>query len=661
MTSPTSPLSTDGKRETSISRRAMLAATAGLTVSSGGCVRQVRSAVNRDGLDRLSLTITTVPADGDRESILLARAIRDALETAGIDATIEMRSQEEYLRSILINHEFDVYVGPHAADTDPAFLYETLHSRYADEAGWQNPFGFTNLAVDDRLEAQRSADGDDRREAVAETLEAVAAEQPFVPICVPDEYRIARTDRFGGWGERHPATKLGYLGLEVSADETGTDDDDADDPVELRAAHTDARPSQNLNPLAAEYRERGTIVELLYDSLAVEPVAEFGTEDADDGGEIDADADLDGDGEGTTDGDDSETADDGGDAGAADDTGPVTDLEPWLADSWEWTEPGSDSGEDTATMTVTLREDCRFHDGEPLTADDVAFTYRFLADTTLGDGAIPAPSPRHRGRVDAVEAVDVLDDRRLEFSIRTSRAVGERALTVPILPEHVWRERSAPADVPGVRIAEGTTEALVADNVPPIGNGPFRFESRTDREHVTLERFDDHFTLREGVDRPAPTVDRFRIQIDPRSTSAIALVEGDDADVTTTTLETYVLDDVLEGTPEDVTVLESRSWAFYHLGFNTRKAPFNNPRFRRVVARLLDKAWLVEEVFHGHARPTATPVTDEWTPEHLAWDGEDPETPFLGEDGAVDAAAARAAFEEAGFSYDSEGRLRVSE
>ena len=650
MTSPSSALSTDGDRETSVSRRAMLAATAGLTVSSGGCVRQVRSAVNRDGLDRLSMTITTVPADGDRESILLARAIRDALETAGIDVSIEMRSEEEFLRSILINHEFDVYVGRHPADTDPAYLYETLHSRYADEAGWQNPFGFANLAVDERLEAQRRADGDDRRAAVAETLEAFATHQPFVPICVPDEYRIARTDRFGGWGERHPATKLGYLGLETDGSGAGAD---ADGPVELRAAHTDARPSQNLNPLAVEYRDRGTVVDLLYDSLAVEPVAEFETEDADDGDEIEPDADLDGEGEDS----DDETADDGADADA---DGPVTDLEPWLAESWEWTETGSDGG-DAATLTVSLREDCRFHDGEPVTADDVAFTYRFLADTTLDEGVVPAPSPRHRGRVDAVDAVDVVDEHRLEFSVGTSRTVGERALTVPVLPEHVWRERSAAADVPGVRIAEGTTEALVADNVPPIGSGPFRFESRTDREHVTLERFDDHFTLREGVDRPAPTVDRFRIQIDPRSTSAIALVEGDDADVTTTTLETYVIDDVLEGTPEDVTVLESRSWSFYHLGFNARKAPFSNPRFRRVVARLFDKERLVEEVFHGHARPLATPVTEEWTPDALAWEGDDPATPFLGADGEVDAAAARAAFEEAGFSYDSEGRLRVRE
>lgn len=262
----------DDSGSSSLSRRAMLSATAGLTVSTSGCIRQFRSAVNRDGYDPLSLTITTVPADGDRESIQLSRAIRDVLETAGIDVSIDMRADEEFRRSILLTHDYDIYVGEHPGDADPAFLYETLHSQFAEEAGWQNPFGFTNLFVDERLEAQRSATDDERAEAVTDSLEAVATEQPFIPICVPTEYRVARTDRIDGWGadDRHPTTALGYLGLETTAD---TDDE----AFELRAAHTDARPSQNLNPLSVEYRNRGTVVDLVYDSLAVESATNFET------------------------------------------------------------------------------------------------------------------------------------------------------------------------------------------------------------------------------------------------------------------------------------------------------------------------------------------------------------------------------------------------
>ncbi|RQG91991.1 ABC transporter substrate-binding protein [Natrarchaeobius chitinivorans] len=585
MTDP--PPNSDSAR--GFSRRAMLASVAGATVATSGCVRQVRSTVNRDGIDQLSLTITTVPADADRESIQLARALRDAFEAAGMDVSIEMQAPEEFHRTVLINHDFDVYVARHPGGVDPDYLYETLHSRYVDEAGWQNPFGFANLAVDEFLESQRAAADDDRAEAVTETLEALALEQPFVPICVPEEYRLARTDRFDGWEDDRIPTRLGYLGLETG-----------ETVRTLRLVHTDARLSENLNPLSVEYRDDGTVTDLLYDSLAVER-PEHG------------------------------------------------ELEPWLADGWAW---------ENETLTVELRDGLTFHDGESLTAADVAFTYRFLADTTLGDADVPAPSPRFRGQAAAVDGIDVVDDRRLELAFSIGEPAAERALSVPILPEHVWRPRAERATVSGVRTADGTTEALVTDNVPPIGSGPFEFADLVERDSVTLERFDEHVTRRPDVDLPEPTVERISIAIDPRSTSAIQLVSANDADVTNRPLESYVVDDVLESVPEDVRVLQSPSRRFYHLGFNARKAPFSNPRFRRTVARLVDKQWLVEDVFDGHARPAATPVVEEWTPESLEWNGDDPETPFLGTDGDVDTAAAKAAFEDAGFRYDGD-RLQV--
>ncbi|TYL35922.1 ABC transporter substrate-binding protein [Natronococcus pandeyae] len=579
------PVSNDTTGGRGYSRRAMLAGSAGLTVATSGCVRQVRTVVNRDDVEQLSLTITTLPADGDRESIQLAREVAAVLEAAGIDVSIEMRSNEEFLRAVLINHDFDLCVGQHPGGTDPDFLYEALHSLYADESGWQNPFGFANLRVDDLLEEQRRTDGDDREAAVEELLEEVVREQPFVPICVPEEHRMVRTDRFDGWEDGHPATRLGYLGLEPSE---GTD--------RLRAVHVDARPSQNINPLTAEYRDHDPFVDLLYDSLATER--------------------------------------DG-------------DLEPWLAESWAY---------EDGVLEVQLREGCRFHDDEPLDADDVEFTYELLRDTELEEGESPSPPPQYRGPAGIVEDVERRDDHELELEVDAGEAVAERALTVPILPEHIWDDRATPATVPGVRVAGGTTEAVTTDNVPPIGSGPFRFGSRTERAHLTLERYDDHFTLRNDVDLPGPTVGELRIQIDPRSTSAIELVSTDSADVTSSILETYVLDDIEEA--DDTAMLESPSWTFYHLGFNARRAPFGNPRFRRAVAGLIDKAWLAEDVFHGYAEPTATPVADEWTPDDLVWDGEDPVTPFLGGDGDLDVDAAREAFEDAGFRYDGE-TLRV--
>nr|WP_254765183.1 ABC transporter substrate-binding protein [Natrinema marinum] len=566
----------------------MLAATAGLTVSTSGCVQRLQDLVTRNNIDQLSLTITTLPADSDRESIRIANELERVFKRVGIDVSYDIRSGIDFRRTVLYDHEFDVCIGRHPGGTDPDFLYETLHSLYADESGWQNPFGFTNLNVDGFLEKQRRVSGERRREAVTAALESIATVQPFVPICVPEEHRLVGTARFEGWGENHLATRRGYLGLESAV---GVDT--------LRASHTDGRPTKNLNPLAVGYRGRGLITDLLYDSLA--------TDD------------------------------------------PSGDVEPWLAESWEW---------DGRTADVRLRDGCAFHDGVSVTASDIAFTYRFLQDMSLGNHDAAVPTPRYRGRVETVDSVDVRGRNRLEISVDTNRAVGERAFLVPILPAHVWRERAADATGPGgVSMTQGTTKAVTANNVPPVGSGPYQFAGRTQGEQLTFERFDTHFTRRAGVDLPAPTADEFTFSISPSSKTAVTAVRDGIADVTSTALETDVIDSV-EAT-ETTRLVESPSWTFYFLGFNARKAPFSNPRFRRVIAQLVDKEWLVDTVFRGKARPVATPVTRQWVPESLEWDGNDPEVPFLGTGGEVDVSAAQAAFEEAGFRYDERGRLRV--
>jgi len=206
-------------------------------------------------------------------------------------------------------------------------------------------------------------------------------------------------------------------------------------------------------------------------------------------------------------------------------------------------------------------------------------------------------------------------------------------------------------------LSQGTTTAVVTNNIRPVGSGPYQFVNRTEGSQLVLERFDDHFTRRSSVDLPEPTVEECSITIPPSSEMAIQAVVTDAADATSAAIDTKLIDSV--DNTGDQQVVTSAPWTFYFLGFNTRKPPFGNPRFRRVIARLLDKEWLVENVFYGYARPVATPVTEQWVPDSLAWDGRDPETPFLGSDGEVNVRAARAAFEDAGFRYDDQDRLRV--
>ncbi|MFC4543796.1 ABC transporter substrate-binding protein [Halosolutus amylolyticus] len=598
-----------------VSRRSVLAAgAAGLALSTSGCIDRVRSVVDDGGAKQFSLSILTVPADGDRENVQIATHLQENLEAVGIDVSVEMRSRSEFLETVLIEHDFDVYVGRHPADYDPDFLYEALHSAYANanEDGWQNPFRFSDPRVDDLLENQRRIDGKERKQVVTDLLEAIARRQPFVPICVPDEIRVARSDRFDGWEDGHLATRSGYLGL-----------DPQEDAEQLHALVTDSRMSRNVNPLSATLRERGTTIDLLYDSLLTEREGE---------------------------------------------------LIPWLAEDVEWIEVEDGS----ATASVTLREDCFFHDPngdsedaddpawederEEVTATDVKFTYEFLADTSLGLADVPSPAPRYRSHASAIDRVEIDGPHQLTITTSTGTEVGERALTAPILPEHRWRDQVIDrADGDDFEAPQAEWGLVTMNNIPPTGSGPYRYADHENREHLTLERFDDHFTRRADVDLPEPTVEEIRFTVDPGSKSSVERVLSGGADVTATMLGASSIANI----PDEpgVTRIESPSRMFYHVGFNAQRSPFGNPNVRRAIARLIDKQYLVDTVFDGYASPLATPVTGEWVPDDhsLAWTDEDdvdPVVPFVGSEGELDVEAARDRFlEVTGYRYDDAGRL----
>ena len=404
-------------------RRAVLGAV-GLGLSSG-CVQRTRGLANRRSPEQVALTIKTVPADTDRTATRIARLLTANLEAVGIDAEIALLSEDELYRDVLINHEFDIYVARTETQDDPDALRELLHSSFNEEAGWQNPFGYSDLTMDELLEEQRKRTRG-RRETVFDIQRRIAQEHPFTVIGHVESINAIRRDRFRGWEAFDPTTPTSCLQLEPRSDEIDT----------LSVTSTDERVTRNFNPIAVEFRSNQQITELLYDPLAHR-----------NGGE----------------------------------------SLPWLAESWSW-----DTGVNT-TATVNLRSASHWHDGTDLTADDVVFTYRFLQDTTMDDGERTVPAPRFRGQTSLVEAVERIDHSTVKFEFgHTSPEVAERAFTVPVLPAHVWEERTAITDLPGFEIFDGATEALVWENPEPVGSGPMQFVSSQTDEEVILRTFDDH-------------------------------------------------------------------------------------------------------------------------------------------------------------------------
>lgn len=151
-----------------------------------------------------------------------------------------------------------------------------------------------------------------------------------------------------------------------------------------------------------------------------------------------------------------------------------------LASSWEATE-------EATVWTYHLVRDSVFHDGTPVTAHDVEFTFDLIVDNPIECGMFAA-------YVKNITSVTATDDYTVVFELNCSRADME-CLTVPILPEHLWSQ------IPTTELAN--VDMFNTDVFPdgPIGSGPFILkEYRRTEGLVTLEAWDQYHWGKVNID-----------------------------------------------------------------------------------------------------------------------------------------------------------------
>jgi peptide/nickel transport system substrate-binding protein len=252
-----------------------------------------------------------------------------------------------------------------------------------------------------------------------------------------------------------------------------------------------------------------------------------------------------------------------------------TDLrpQPELASDYTYSADGR-------SITFTLRSGVSWSDGQPFTADDVTFTYRLIHDQKLGQYAqwlthlksAEAPSPT---------SVTLTFDSPQAF---------DPALTIPILPKHVWGSMDAAA------ITKFTNDA-------PVGTGPFRFVSWKNGETLTLARNDSFWGT------PPIAAGIIFVLYANEDVMAQALKRGD-VDVLTEVPPTIW--DGLQGA-EGVKALSLPSFSFHHIGINVSAAADSkgNPLLkdravRQALSNALDRNQLVQLALAGHGSAGST-------------------------------------------------------
>jgi len=169
-------------------------------------------------------------------------------------------------------------------------------------------------------------------------------------------------------------------------------------------------------------------------------------------------------------------------------------FSPDLAESWEVSEDGK-------VWTFKIREGVKFHDGEPLTAEDIAFTYKFYQSHE--------DFPYMPVYTEYFESVEATDDHTLVITLTEPIPNMESQLVFMfVLPEHIWAQYDDP------------TAAVEFENLETIGTGPFKMVEYKQGEFVHLAAVKDHFLT-------PPKIDEVVIQtFDNQDALVQALVTG---------------------------------------------------------------------------------------------------------------------------------------
>jgi len=241
---------------------------------------------------------------------------------------------------------------------------------------------------------------------------------------------------------------------------------------------------------------------------------------------------------------------------------------------------------------VILRDDLVWSDGKPITAHDVAFTYRVIMDPRV-------PVPAVRSGTDQLRWVHAYDDRTVVFFHKESLATNVWNINFPILPKHIyadtWESDPTLKDSP----------AHVKLEQSPVSGGPYEITDRKRGQQIVLKRRPSWSTVdgKKVRDEPFFKEIRFRIIEDP-NTSLLALKSGEIDEMilspeqwkTQTTGADFYTRNTKVTAPE---------WVSFHFGWNINTPFFADRRVRRAMTYAFDHDGMLEKLCYGLCAPAA--------------------------------------------------------
>ncbi len=282
---------------------------------------------------------------------------------------------------------------------------------------------------------------------------------------------------------------------------------------------------------------------------------------------------------------------------------------PWAAEAWNWV--------DDTTIDIGLRAGMAFHDGQPVTAEDLAFTINYAQEHQF---------PNWKSVLDVIDGATVQDELTVRLALkRVSAPFANTVLPfIFIVPKHLWETVSNP---------------LEYENPDPVGSGPFTFGHWRKNESWLFNHNPAHFR--------APVVDVL-VAILPEPETMLTLLETGELDaVAGASLRGDAAIDRIEAL-DFMEVASVPGASTYFIIPNNDRLPGKDPTFRRAVHHVIPKERLWQ-VINGKGGGLTAGAS--WIHPDLPW--HNPDLPAI----EYNIETARQILADGGYGWDDQGRL----
>lgn len=329
------------------------------------------------------------------------------------------------------------------------------------------------------------------------------------------------------------------------------------------------------------------------------------------------------------------------------------EIEPSLAESWEFSQ-------DKKRIIFTMREGLKWSDGEPLTVDDVVFTYNDI----YFNEKIPTDirDILRIGKNRLLPSVRKLDERRVEFTVPEPFAPFLRYTGLVILPAHALREAVNTKDSNG-KTKFVSTWGTDTDPKKIICNGPYQMESYQTSQRVIFRR-NPHYWRKDAQGNPQPYIERIVWQIVENTDTSLIQFRSGGLDTLTIAPEYFSLLKQEENRGKFKIYTGGSELSTTFLVFNLNQAKnsqnqplldpiksrwFNTLEFRQAVAHAINRQRLLNNLFRGLGEPQNSPIYKQ-SPYYLS-----PEQGLKVYD--YNPQKAKELLQKAGFKYNAKGQL----